>query len=161
MDVDKDKLQHTAEVHLKQHSSQVAWAACDLTDTEAIRETVKRAAKHLDGRIDFLVNNAGISHPYWPDGKTMEDPSTLDMWKKYVDVNLTGNFVISQACIPYMKVTGSNEMQKLPESDVGTTGPCIVMVGSFRGTVSDEDQEGYAATKGRSNNHLVASLHIR
>lgn len=78
----------------------------------------------------------------------MEDPSTLDVWKKYVDVNLTGNFALAQACIPYMKVRGDDEKQKLPSSKTGAAGPCILNVSSFRGVVSDPNQEGYAATKG-------------
>jgi len=78
----------------------------------------------------------------------MEDPSTLDMWKKYVDVNLTGNFVISQAVIPYMKREKSEDKQKLPGSAGGAAGPCILNISSFRGLISDPNQEGYAATKG-------------
>ena len=147
--MNKEGLQHTAEEHLKQYSDSVSWSECDLSDPSAIRDTIKKAAEFLGGRIDFLVNNAGISNPYWPDGKTMEDPSTLEQWKQYVDVNLTGNFVLGQACIPYMKVEDSGEKQKLPESKTGTTGPCIINVSSFRGTVSDPNQEGYAATKGK------------
>jgi len=146
--VNKEGLQHTAEEHLKEHSDRVAWSECDLSDPNAIRDTIKKAAEYLGGRIDFLINNAGISYPYWPDGKTMEDPSTLDVWKKYVDVNLTGNFVLGQAVIPYMKVERSDEKKKLPDSKTGSAGPCILNVSSFRGVISDPNQEGYAATKG-------------
>jgi len=78
----------------------------------------------------------------------MEDPSTLDLWKKYVDVNLTGNFVLSQAVIPYMKVENTESKQKLPGSEGGAAGPCILNISSFRGLISDPNQEGYAATKG-------------
>jgi len=148
LDVNKEGLQHTAEEHLKQYSDRVSWSQCDLSDPTSVRDTIKKAAEFLGGGIDFLVNNAGISSPYWPDGKTMEDPSTLDVWKKYVDVNLTGNFALGQACIPYMKVKGDDEKQKLPGSKTGAAGPCILNVSSFRGIVSDPNQEGYAATKG-------------
>ncbi|KAK5946199.1 hypothetical protein PMZ80_000340 [Knufia obscura] len=147
LDVNKEGLQHTAETHLKDYSDRVAWSDCDLSDSQSVRDTIEKAAKYLGGGIDFLINNAGISYPYWPDGKTMEDKSTLDMWKKYVDVNLTGNFVLSQACIPYMKVKGDDEKQKLPDSKTGSAGPCILNVSSFRGVISDPNQEGYAATK--------------
>lgn len=149
LDIDKEGLKHTAEVHLKQYPDLVAWSECDLSDIEAIRTTVKKAADYFGGRIDFLINNAGISYPYWPDGKTMEDPSTLDIWRKYLDVNLTGNFALSQAAIPYMKVEHDKDKQKMPESKVGTAGPCILNISSFRGQISDPNQEGYAASKGR------------
>lgn len=82
LDINKEGLQHTAEKHLEKYSDRVSWSACDLSDTDSIRESIKKAAEYLGGRIDFLINNAGISYPYWPDGKTMEDPSTLDVWRK-------------------------------------------------------------------------------
>jgi NAD(P)-dependent dehydrogenase (short-subunit alcohol dehydrogenase family) len=75
------------------------------------------------------------------------DPATLDQWKAYVDVNLTGNFSLAQAALPFMKVEHEHDKQKRPESSVGAAGPCIVFVSSFRGLVSDPNQEGYAATK--------------
>jgi ribonuclease Z len=77
----------------------------------------------------------------------MADPTTIDQWKSYVDVNLTGNFALAQAVIPYMRVEAQEDKRKLPDSKVGGVGPCIVFVSSFRGVVSDPNQEGYAATK--------------
>lgn len=148
LDVNEDNIKNTAEVHLKQHSTNVGWAVCNLRSVDEIRQTVRRAAEFLDNRIDFLINNAGISVPYWSDGKTMEDESVLDQWLAYVETNLTGTFVMSQACIPYMKVEKREDKQKLPSSQVGTAGPCIIHVGSFRALVSDPNQEGYASTKG-------------
>lgn len=97
LDIDKDALEHTVKIHLKQHTDHIAWSVCNLRDTDEIRDTVRKAAEYLGGRIDFLINNAGISTPYWPEDKTMADPDTLDVWKNYVNVNLTGNFATSQA----------------------------------------------------------------
>ncbi|KAJ9634285.1 uncharacterized protein PV06_00453 [Exophiala oligosperma] len=147
LDVNEDNVKHTAEEHLKEHADRVAWSKCDLRNVDEIRSTIDKAAKFLDGRIDFLVNNAGISHPYWADGKTMADPSTLDQWQAYLETNLTGPFVTSQACIPYMKVERQEDKQKLPNSNVGRAGPCIIHVSSFRALISDPNQEGYASSK--------------
>ncbi|ETI24534.1 hypothetical protein G647_03903 [Cladophialophora carrionii CBS 160.54] len=147
LDLDKDNVRHTAEVHLKEHADRVGWSACNLRDVDEIRSTIQKAVKFLDNRIDYLINNAGISYPYWPDGKTMEDPSVLDKWNAYVETNLTGPFVMSQACLPYMKVKKQEDKQKLPESTVGTAGPCILHMSSFRAMISDPNQEGYASTK--------------
>ncbi|RVX68229.1 hypothetical protein B0A52_08738 [Exophiala mesophila] len=147
LDVNDDNIKHTAEVHLKEHAPNVAYAQCDVRSVEDIRSTIKKAATFLDNRIDFLINNAGISNPYWPDDKTMEDESVLEQWQAYVETNLTGPFVMSQACIPYMKVDKDSEKQKLPRSRVGKAGPCIIHVSSFRAFISDPNQEGYASTK--------------
>ena len=148
LDLNEDNVRHTAEKHLKEHSDRVGWSACDLRNVDQIKSTVAKAAKFLDNRIDFLINNAGISTPYWKDGKTMADSSTLVQWQAYVETNLTGPFVMSQCCIPYMKVDNQDEKQKLPGSKTGTAGPCIIHVSSFRALISDPNQEGYASTKG-------------
>jgi NAD(P)-dependent dehydrogenase (short-subunit alcohol dehydrogenase family) len=70
--------------------------ACDVTDHATCERT---AAKIRDrfGRIDVLVNNAGITQPV----KFMEidQPS----WRRIVEVNLTGVFNLSQAVVPYMR----------------------------------------------------------
>jgi len=147
VDINKDTIQHTAEDHLKQHAERVGWAACNLRDIAAVRSTIHQAAEFLGGRIDFLINNAGISNPYWADGKTMADEAVLDQWQAYVETNLTGPFVVSQACIPYMKVDRDEDKSKLPGSRVGTAGPCIIHMSSFRALISDPNQEGYASTK--------------
>lgn len=88
----------------------------------------------------------------------MADESVLDQWQAYVETNLTGPFVMSQACIPYMKVEKEDEKSKLPESNVGTAGPCIIHVSSFRAFISDPNQEGYASTKGTLHHPYPSSL---
>ncbi|ETN42105.1 uncharacterized protein HMPREF1541_04044 [Cyphellophora europaea CBS 101466] len=147
MDINGDGLKHTVETHLKEHSDRIGYAEVNLADTQSVRDGVAKAAKFLSGQIDYVVANAGISSPYWRDGATMADPSTLDQWKTYVDVNLTGNFALAQAVLPYMKVHAEDDRRKLPDSHVGGAGPCIVFTSSFRGIISDPNQEGYAATK--------------
>ena len=161
LDVNDDNIKHTAEVHLKEHAPNVAYAQCDVRSVEDIRSTIKKAATFLDNRIDFLINNAGISNPYWPDDKTMEDESVLEQWQAYVETNLTGPFVMSQACIPYMKVDKDSEKQKLPRSRVGKAGPCIIHVSSFRAFISDPNQEGYASTKGMFRPFSHCSSYVR
>lgn len=151
VDLDNDAIKHTATVHLKEYSNQVGYEACNLRSVDEIRSTVKKAAKFFDGRIDHLINNAGISSPYWSDNMTMEHPATLKQWQAYIDTNLTGSFVMSQACIPYMKVENKSDTQKLPGSNVGMAGPCIIHIGSFRSQISDPNQEGYATSKGMSD----------
>jgi len=68
----------------------------DVTDTASIDAAVKQVVEQY-GRIDILINNAGI---------TMEEP-VEDMpeehWLKIIDVNLNGIFRVSKAVIPTMK----------------------------------------------------------
>lgn len=143
LDVNEDELTYTATVHLKKYlEKELGYALCNLRSVDEIRATTKKAADFFGGRIDVLINNGGISSPYWKDGATMEDPSTIDQWNAYVETNLTAPFALSQACLPYMKVSTEHEMRKLQGP-----GPCIIHISSFRMLQSDPNQEGYASTK--------------
>lgn len=52
------------------------------------------------GRLDALVNNAGIAHF----GPLMETP--LEAWNEIMAVNLTGPFIMTRAAVPLMRETG-------------------------------------------------------
>lgn len=67
-----------------------------VADQEAVNEAVAKAKKHF-GRIDILINNAGIT----------KDRTLLKMskqeWDDVISVNLTGVFNCTQAVVPIMK----------------------------------------------------------
>ncbi|KAK8061892.1 hypothetical protein PG994_008258 [Apiospora phragmitis] len=151
LDIQEEELKYCVDVHLKRFSDRVAYDVCDLRDPAQIRQAIKKAALFFAGRIDVLINNGGIATPQWRDGKTMEDPDTLDEWQAYLDTNLTAGFVTSQACLPFMKrdeIVKTGDGADAVAADVGSeAGPCIILIGSFRAHQSDEDQEGYAASK--------------
>jgi NAD(P)-dependent dehydrogenase (short-subunit alcohol dehydrogenase family) len=69
---------------------------CDVTDPEHCRRAAERAIDAF-GRIDVLVNNAGITQPL----KIMD--ITPRDWAKVLEVNLTGVLNLSQALIPHFR----------------------------------------------------------
>ncbi|KAF2274766.1 NAD(P)-binding protein [Westerdykella ornata] len=146
-DIDEEELQHTTTVHLERYhkDGKLESSLCNLRDVNEIRSKVKSAAKFFDNRIDVLINNGGIASPKWSNDMTMEDPDTLDQWQAYMETNLTAPFVMSQACIPYMKVTGTDN--ETGAQKMKGAGPCIINIGSFRAYQSDPNQEGYASSK--------------
>ena len=74
--------------------------ALDLTDEAAVAAaTAATVAAH--GKIDILVNNAGITGGNAP---TWELPAKE--WRRVIEVNLTGAFLVSQACIPPLRARG-------------------------------------------------------
>jgi len=64
--------------------------ACDVKNPATVQEVVDTTVKEF-GRIDILINNAGVS---W--GAPVED-MTLEQWNKVIETNLTGTFLCSQA----------------------------------------------------------------
>lgn len=68
----------------------------DIADEASVNEAVKLAADALGG-IDGLVNAAGIANQDLLSEVSVED------WRRIIDVNLTGSFLMARACLPYLK----------------------------------------------------------
>lgn len=99
----------------------------DVTSEESVR-TVFKEVYEIFGRIDVLVNNAGIVGIDMP---THEFP--LDEWKKIFDVNVHGVFLCTKHVIPYMQENGSGS---------------IINISSTYGIRGTEDVPPYHASKG-------------
>jgi len=69
--------------------------ACDVRDGDAVTDVIDRIA-HTLGHIDVLVNNAGTGD--------LRPLHTVDdkLWRRLIDVNLTGTFNMTRAVIPHM-----------------------------------------------------------
>jgi len=68
---------------------------CDVTDEDDVTAMVRKVTKHY-GRIDILINNAGITTPE-PFLKL-----TAKKWDLVIAVNLKGTFLCSQAVLRHM-----------------------------------------------------------
>lgn len=70
----------------------------NLTNEIEIRETFKKI-KELFGKIDILINNAGIS------SSTKIEDYTIEEYDKIADLNIKAPFITSKEIIPYLKET--------------------------------------------------------
>jgi 2-deoxy-D-gluconate 3-dehydrogenase len=89
-----EDLQRTCEELNSLHSG-CSWMAADITDVRQVYDMIDRAHERL-GRIDVLVNNAGINIAKPALEVTEED------WDRVLDTNLKGTFFCSQRAASYM-----------------------------------------------------------
>src|SRR5690242_10455738 len=85
----KERCQQAAD-ELQSLGVQTLALGCDVRSRESIEETVAAALERF-GRIDILVNSAGISWGSPAEAMRLED------WNKVIETNLTGTFLFAQA----------------------------------------------------------------
>ncbi len=107
----------------------VAAARVDIRDMEACRAAVEHVADRT-GRIDALVNNAGVIRDNPLAGFSDEDVADV------LATNVTGVFNVTRAVVPYMISKRSGR---------------IVNVSSVSGEKGGRGQTNYAASKGAIN----------
>lgn len=95
----------------------------EATAQQAVKKTIERF-----GRIDALINNAGVS----TSGKFRITDLSLEEWNRVIGVNLTGYFLMAKYAAPFLcEAKGA-----------------IVNIASTRALMSEPDSEAYAASKG-------------
>lgn len=97
----------------------------NVTDSQAVEAAVKHVADHF-GKIDILINNAGITRD-----KTLAKMTETD-WHQVIDVNLNGVFYCTKAVLPYLQAQAYGR---------------IICTSSIVGITGNFGQTNYVATK--------------
>jgi len=100
-------------------------SADSVAEWESANRIVK-AAIDAFGRIDCVVNNAGILRDRFFFNMSVEE------WRSVIDVHLNGSFYVSRAAAPYFKSQGSG---------------CYIHMTSTSGLIGNLGQANYAAAK--------------
>ncbi len=117
-DVQEDKLKAWVEATQGEGLS-ITYAMHDVT-SESDWQKVIDSTIGLYGKLDILINNAGV----YPPGATTEN-TTKEAWEKIIAINLTGPFIGSKLCLPHLKKAGSGSIVNISSiaGIVGGNGP--------------------------------------
>jgi NAD(P)-dependent dehydrogenase (short-subunit alcohol dehydrogenase family) len=74
---------------------------CDVREGSSVEQLFRRV-KQKFGRVDILINNAGISHAMQPVSKLTEK-----VWRDVLETNLTGMFLCTRAALALMPRGGA------------------------------------------------------
>jgi L-fucose dehydrogenase len=113
------------EEELTQRGARSKWINADLCETKSCRQAVEATVKEY-GRIDGLVNNAGVN-----DRVGLEDGSPEE-YRKSLERNLLHYFDMAHFCLPHLKKFRGN----------------IVNIASKTAITGQGGTSGYASSKG-------------
>ncbi|KQX23387.1 MULTISPECIES: SDR family NAD(P)-dependent oxidoreductase [unclassified Sphingomonas] len=99
--------------------------AADIADEDAVAQAIARTAEALGG-LDGLVNCAGVV------GQGLLAETSLAEWRRLMDVNLTGTFLVTRATLPLL---------------MAAAGGAIVNISSNQALRPEAKLSGYAAAK--------------
>lgn len=128
-DVQEEKLQKVAN-DIKNDGGNVAYSVHDVSSENDWKNVVEKA-ETIFGKVDVLVNNAGIL------GNVMVplEERTAGEFKKVLEINLLGQFLGVKTVVPYMKKVG---------------GGSIINISSVGGITGSSNGTAYTASKGGS-----------
>lgn len=124
-DIQKELLEKTGE-ELMRLSPKSSFFHHDVSSEEQWQHIVAQVVEKY-GRIDVLVNNAGIS----PDTRLLD--TSMDLWNKVMAINVTGTFLGMKTVVPVMKENG---------------GGSIINISSIAGLTGGSGASAYTASKG-------------
>ena len=104
-----------------------AFIEADVASESSVQECVASCVERF-GRLDALVNNAGIADPENPPIESLG----LEAWNRVLAVNLTGYFLMVKHAVPHLRRARGS----------------VVNIASTRALMSEPHTEAYAASKG-------------
>lgn len=125
-----ESLGEEAAAHIRDNGGDAIFVQCDVGQNDQIQNLVQKTVKHY-GRIDVVLNNAGVNH-----SANFFDITEKD-WDWVMGVDLKGSFLLAQAAARVMV-------------DQGIPG-VIINVSSVMAVLALADQVPYCAAKGGVN----------
>jgi len=111
---------------LQAMGAEATFIPVDVSEDKSCADLIAASAAHF-GRLDILINNAGINNRKQPDEYEMSE------WREVLDVNLNSAFACCQAAYPEMQKAGGGK---------------IINIGSMYSLFGGAYTVPYAASKG-------------
>ncbi len=125
------------EEQIRSEGSTADFVQMDVTSEEEWNALLASTLERHGGRLDVLVNNAGLS------STSVDDPESTEGWQRIMDVNATGVFLGTKLASAAMRTAGN--------------GGSIVNISSIYGFVgSDGGHPAYHASKAAVRNYSKA-----
>ena len=121
-----DEVEQVAAEITRDYGHRAIGVACDVTKTAEVAAMVATTLRQF-GKVDILINNAGINI------RGPIDELTYEQFKQVHDINVDGLWLCSKAVVPHMKQAGYGR---------------IINMASTLGVVGLANRTPYASSKG-------------
>lgn len=115
-----------AQEEFRAQGNQASFIETDVSNPESLKKLVENVTD-TSGKIDVLINNAGVSEFCPPEELSVE------RWNTILNTNLRSSFLLTRLAAVEMKKNG---------------GGSVVNIASTRAMMSEKNSEAYAASKG-------------
>lgn len=105
---------------------------CDIAQPDAVNATVDGATRHF-GRLDALINNAAIFHPF------AFENGTDALIRSHVDVNILGTTWMIRAAIPHLRAT-RGQIVNISSESVRMPFPMLALYAATKAAVESLSQ---------------------
>jgi 3-oxoacyl-[acyl-carrier protein] reductase len=79
----------------------------DATNEQQVHAAMEAIAAKLGPHPDVLCNNAGGGEANWFETGRQEEWHSVDIWRRYVELNLNSVYLVSKEVVPRMKTGGA------------------------------------------------------
>ncbi|WP_288399020.1 SDR family oxidoreductase [uncultured Acinetobacter sp.] len=126
-----DELVHLEAAELKQQGLTVYSTALDLSQPESIHQCAEFAIQKMGG-LDGLVNCAALATGVGGQDLMEYDPV---LWDRVMTINVKGTWLMVQACVPYLKQSGSAKIVNIASDTALWGAPRLMAYVASKGAI--------------------------
>lgn len=126
-----DELVHQEAAELKQQGLKVYSTALDLSQPESVHQCAEFAIQKMGG-LDGLVNCAALATGVGGQDLMEYDPV---LWDRVMTINVKGTWLMVQACVPYLKQSGSAKIVNIASDTALWGAPRLMAYVASKGAI--------------------------